>query len=382
MFQFAELDMARFHPVTPEWLPRGYADTRSAWEGTIADPERTLRVEAAAWRGRPIYFQTIWPWTRPTRMQQVDESAGVRYLKIVAELATIGLLGGALFLARKNVRSGRGDTTGASRLATAAIFAQLIAWACNDPHVGNASQEVNRFFESLGESLFAGGVLYVMHLAVEPAVRRYWPDSLLGWTRLLRGEIVDARVGRDALLGIGTGALISLLIFARDPLNRLFGVPYPVATFGNTRYFEGLHYVVGFLFSLMVFQTVFNAMWFILTIVGLKRLFKRMWVVGIAATVAFTLLTAWGLFVDTPGLLAINLALAFIAVGLITVLAIRVGLLATVLAFATSFALTATPWTFDTSAWYFQESALAFLVLAGLTVGAAYAAIRTRAQTG
>ena len=111
-----------------------------------------------------------------------------------------------------------------------------------------------------------------------------------------------------------------------------------MASFGNTRYFEGLHYVVGFLFSLLVFQTVFNAMWFILTIVGLKRLFKRMWIVGIAATVVFTFLAARGLFVDAPGVLWINIAIAVIVVGIITVLAIHVGLLATVLAFGSTFA--------------------------------------------
>ena len=374
MFQFAGLDMSRFHAVTPEWLPRGPADSRSAWAGTIADPQRPVRVEAAAWRGRPIYFQTIWNWTRPTRMEESTESTGVRYVNFAAEIATMGLLGGALFLARKNVRTGRGDTRGAQRLGVIAIFAQLIAWAFNDPHVGNPGQEVNRFLQSVGEALFAGGVLYVMHLAVEPAMRRHWPDSLLGWTRLLRGEIVDARVGRDALFGLGTGALMSLLIFARAPLNHAVGAEYPVASFGNTRYFEGVHYVVGFLFSLLVFQTVFNAMWFNLTIVGLKRLFKRMWVVGIAATIAFTFLAARDLFVDAPGELWINVAIAVIVVGIITVLIIRVGLLATVLAFGSTFAITATPWSFDTSAWYFQESALAFLVLAGLTVFAAYAA--------
>ena len=374
MFDFAGLDMSRFHAVTPEWLPRGQADARVAWEGTIANPLRSLRVEAAAWHGRPIYFQTIWPWTRPTRMEESTESAGVRYMNIVAEIATMGLLAGALFLARKNVRAGRGDSKGAQRLALAAIFAQLIAWAFNDPHVGNAGQEVNRFLQTLGESLFAGGVLYVMHLAVEPAMRRHWPNSLLGWTRLLRGEIVDARVGQNALFGIGAGALITLLIFAKGPLNHAAGVPYPIASFGNTRYFEGLHYVIGFLFSLFVFQTVFNAMWFILTIVGLKRLFKRMWVVGLAATVVFTFLAARDLFVDAPGVLWINFTIAFIVVGIITMLAIRVGLLATVMAFCSTFVLTATPWSFDASAWYFQESALAFLVIAGLTAFAAYAA--------
>ncbi len=377
LFELAGLDMTKFRPVRPEWLPRGEADSREAWEGTAFDSQRSVRVEAAAWRGQPIYFQTIWPWTRPNRMETSGESAEVRYTNYAAEIVTMALLAGALFLARRNVRAGRSDTKGALRLGTVAVFAQLITWALNDPHVGNPAQEINRFFESLGESLFAGGVLYVMHLAVEPAMRRHWPNSLLGWTRLLRGEIVDARVGRDMLFGLGAGALITLLIFARGPLNHIAGAHYPVASFGNTRYFEGLHYVIGFLFSLLVFQTVFNAMWCILTIVGLMRLFKKLWIVGTAATVAFTFLAARELFIDAPGLLSINLLIAFTVVAVITVLAIHVGLLATVVAFAVSFTLTATPWTFDSTAWYFPQSAFVLVVLAGLTAFAAYAARST-----
>ena len=188
LFELAGLDMTKFRPVPPEWLPRGEADSRAAWEGTAFDSQRSVRVEAAAWRGQSIYFQTIWPWTRPNRMETSSESAEVRYTNYAAEIVTMALLTGALFLARRNVRAGRSDTKGALRLGTVAVFAQLIAWALNDPHVGNPAQEINRFFESLGESLFAGGVLYVMHLAVEPAMRRHWPNSLLGWTRLLRGR--------------------------------------------------------------------------------------------------------------------------------------------------------------------------------------------------
>ena len=109
------------------------------------------------------------------------------------------------------------------------MVAQLITWAFNDPHVGNPSLEVNRFFSSIGEALFAGGLLFVMYLAVEPAVRRYWPDGLLGWTRLLQGRFVDARVGRDVLIGLATGALMQVLIVARDPLQWMLGAHYPAA---------------------------------------------------------------------------------------------------------------------------------------------------------
>lgn len=120
-------------------------------------------------------------------------------------------------------------------------------------------------------------------------------------------------------------------------------------------------------------------MWCIFAIVGLKRVLKRMWVVATAATVLFAFLAARDVFVDAPGLTWVNVITAFVVVGIIAALAVRMGLLATAACFFASYALSATPWTFDPGAWYFPESAFAFAVLAGLAVFAGYAA-RTRAN--
>jgi hypothetical protein len=374
LFRLAGLDQAAFHPVAPVWLPRGTADARQAWEGPVPDGPATVRIEAAAWHGRPIYFQIVAPWTRPARMEEHPVSRGARALNAFAVLATLSLLVAALLVSRANVRAGRGDWKGAIRLGTVAVAGQLVTWAFNDPHVGDPSLEVNRFFASIGESLFSGGLLVIMHLAVEPAVRRYWPDGVLGWTRLLRGQFRDARVGRDVLAGLAAGAALQLLITARDPLQWAFGAQYPAVSFGSTRYFEGPRYVLGWLTSLMAFQAIFSSMWCIFTIVGLKRLLKRMWLVGIAATVLFVFIAGRGLFVDTSGILWINVAVALMVTGIIAALAVRMGLLATAACFFASFALSATPWTFDTGAWYFPPAALAFAILAALAIFAGYAA--------
>ena len=67
--------MARFTPATPEWTPLSICDARSAWTGSLGESFPTpVRIEAAAWRGKPVYFQIIGPWTRATRMQsfQID----------------------------------------------------------------------------------------------------------------------------------------------------------------------------------------------------------------------------------------------------------------------------------------------------------------------
>jgi len=67
LFAEGRLDLARFHPVAPAWTPPFYCDARAAWEETDpARPENRLRVEAAAYRGRPVSFFLVYPWTRPS----------------------------------------------------------------------------------------------------------------------------------------------------------------------------------------------------------------------------------------------------------------------------------------------------------------------------
>lgn len=373
LFRLAALDQSTFRPVSPEWLPRGAADARQAWEGSIPDGPG-VRVEAAAWRGRPIYFQIVGAWTRPGRMEENAVSRRARVLNAFTVSATVALLLSALLVSRANVRAGRGDWSGAIRLGCVAAAGQLVAWVFNDPHVGNPAQELNRFFVSLGESLFTGGLLIVMHLAVEPAVRRYWPHGVLGWTRLLQGRFRDARVGRDVLAGLAAGTALQLLVTVRDPLQWALGAHYPAAAFANMRYFEGPRYVVGFLSSVMGFQSVFSAMACIFTIVGLKRVLKRLWLVWIVATVLLAFVMGRGLFLDAAGIVWVNVALAFLVWGIVATVAVRLGLLATAACFFVGVAIDSTPWTFNTSAWYFPAAALAFAVVAALALFAGYAA--------
>jgi Protein kinase domain len=66
LFAAAGLDIARFKAVDPIWIPRTHGTEWVAWEGTISDrPDVTLRVEASAYRGVPVSFRTLGPWTPP-----------------------------------------------------------------------------------------------------------------------------------------------------------------------------------------------------------------------------------------------------------------------------------------------------------------------------
>jgi hypothetical protein len=69
LFAAAGLDFAQWRPAEPEWTPLANWDVRAAWTGADAVTGSPLRIEAAAWRGRPVFFRMIGDWTRPERTQ-------------------------------------------------------------------------------------------------------------------------------------------------------------------------------------------------------------------------------------------------------------------------------------------------------------------------
>ena len=82
LFQAAGLEMSQFQTAEPTWTPLANWDTRAAWTGTDPATGANLRIEAAAWRGRPVFFRIIGPWTVPARMtppgnkRQFDSRSG------------------------------------------------------------------------------------------------------------------------------------------------------------------------------------------------------------------------------------------------------------------------------------------------------------------
>ena len=64
--------------------------------------------------------------------------------------------------------------------------------------VGAASfDEIGLFLGAFASSLWQAFLLYVLYVALEPYVRRRWPDALVSWTRVLAGRFRDPLVGRD-----------------------------------------------------------------------------------------------------------------------------------------------------------------------------------------
>ena len=133
-------------------------------------------------------------------MQPYESTVGGRVALGLFTVLCLSVLIVSGILARKNLRLGRGDRRGASRLAAFVFAAWTVAWLFGAHHVPNFD-ELEIFIEFLAWGFAWSCLLWVLYLALEPYVRRRWPATLVSWSRLLAGGFRDLLVGRDVLAG-------------------------------------------------------------------------------------------------------------------------------------------------------------------------------------
>ena len=203
LFEAADLDARTFAPASPKWLPPVFADATAAWEGPMPGrADMRVRIEAASYRNHPVSFQIVWPWTEPPRTD-ASQRTGLQRLTDATSIAIwMAMLAGAVLLARRNLRGNRSDRRGAARLAIGMTAASIAVNLLEATHAANPSIERMQIAGALAFGAFTGGMMWIYYLAIEPYARRFWPDALLGWTRLLSGHIRDPRVGRELLIGL------------------------------------------------------------------------------------------------------------------------------------------------------------------------------------
>ena len=114
-------------------------------------------------------------------------------------------------LARRNIREGRGDRRGAARLAAYMSAVLMALVGVPGPSGRDALGLFAMFLLAVCTSVFYGVLLWTVYLALEPFVRRHWPQVLVSWTNVLTGRASDAVVGRDALIGVALGIWFALL---------------------------------------------------------------------------------------------------------------------------------------------------------------------------
>lgn len=364
-FSAAELDQAKFKETAPKWTPSVNSDFRMAWEGVMPDhPEISLRVEAASFQGKMVFFQLIYPWTKP-------DVEAANYLTtrdwvgifIFAGLL-IGLLLAAIVLAWKNVKSGSGDRKGAFKVLLVVLVLTFCYWLLSVNHVPSFFPELDRFSHALRLGLYIGAITWLMYLALEPIVRRNLPELIVSWNRLLAGDWRDPLVGRDVLIGALFGIAHITLIHVGKLAERFFNNDFAILPFDVNESLSGLRYslaqIMGSSSYGIVQGFVLICLLGILFLIFRRRLY--------AAIAIFVIITAIEILFYTHSLVYLPVTLTIAVMW--TLLISRFGLVATVVHGIVFGWLPATLFTLNFSAWYASSMLLVvFLILLLLGYG-------------
>ena len=362
LFSAAQLDPTKFQKTEPAWNSLASSDTRMAWTGTWPGTTRPLRVEAAAYRGKPVFLSLIGDWTKPDRMKSPETSLGKKVSQVVSILLLLSLFFGAISLARRNYRQGRGDREGALRLAAVMFALEMLLWLCR-AHFVIAFSTIGLLILQISTALFISGSTWVLYLALEPWVRKRWPQAIISWSRALSGQFRDPLVGRDILFGVMLGVVWILIFQFRSIQMTHRGAAPPLQ---SLEYLMGGREALG-AWLLQIPQSIVFTLLFFFLLLGLKVLLRKDWLAAIAFVAVYAL--PIGL---SSSYVAVELPSEILIYSVAVLLVFRFGLVPLACAIFTVDMLANVPFSADLSAWYMPASVLALLSIVCLAAWGFY----------
>ena len=351
LFSAAGLEVASFERTEPQWTPPGPSDAQHAWV------KGGVRVEAAAFKGRLVWFEVM----SASRVADTGEPVPQTFGQVARQIAQFALLVAitlfAAFVARRNLRLGRGDARDASRLALLFLIVSTVVDLLRTS--SSTAAFLGVFPQNLALNLFLAAWLWIGYLAIEPYVRRLWPQALVTWRRVLEGRWRDPRVGRDLLFG-GVGGILANAIISLPHAATWFSLPPPPPAGGGLVALGGVNHLMAALISIP--PVAFIVPVGILLVLLIARLiFKRPWLAYLVAIAVVALnFRAWA---QDP-FLASSQVLTLV---LVTVILTRLGLFALMVTIA-FLSWDVVPLTVDPASWYFPYSLMSMLLFAALAV--------------
>jgi hypothetical protein len=355
LFAAAGLDQSQFQSAQPIWNTLAGGDAKVAWTGTWPGTTRPLRIEGASWRGKPVFFALIGDWTKPQRAKGDERTTGDKVRSVLEVVLLLSIVLGAAFLARRNYLQGRSDRSGAARLAFVMLGLEMALWLCRS----HFATDLNSFFLfvlAVSTALFVAGTTWLLYLALEPWVRRKWPQAIISWSRLLTGQLRDPLVGRDMLFGVILGVVWILVIQLRYiPMMHMGASP----GLYSTEYLIGGRQALG-AWLYQVPSAIVGALEFFFLLLGLKVLVRKDWIAAVAFVAIFTGLSSSGSY------LSVQVPTRILVYGIAVLIVYRFGLVPLAVAIFTVDMLVNVPFSADFSTWYMTSSLFALLSVVAL----------------
>lgn len=387
VFEAAGLDISRFSPATPERIPPMFAQERRAWTGTYPEyADEPIRVELATLGSHVVAFRIIetqWAeassWATPPLS---DEGVFGRTMLIASEVI---LLAGGAWLAWKNMRDSRGDTYGAIKVAGMVAGLLFMSTILLRRHTSSPMLEAAVVRDSMMLALSRGVMAWVGYLALEPVVRRFWPRTLVAWSRALAGRCRGPVMGQQALVGLGAGIACALVLGIERQAPAWFGQASPLPMFDSLAGIDALQsapQALGAGLAILV-QWIGRGMVFVLglALMGLLIPSRR------AATIAFMSISVVGWTLSRHALPGAGpwwstWIGSLLVVTIATLVMVRFGLVAAVLAGVTYQLIIAFPVPDSPAVWYWGTSVTVLIGLVSLAAMGTYIATDTSLRPG
>jgi serine/threonine-protein kinase len=252
---------------------------------------------------------------------------------------------GTFLLMRRNVKTGGGDEAGAARLAAWVGFGQMGLWLFRS-HLNASFGTFGMFLVALATAIFYAFVVRTMYLALEPHVRRRWPQTMISWSAVLTGHWRDPIVGRDVLAGAALAVAVRVI---NQIANLALATTDPP---GSTDVLMGLRSTLAVFFRSFP-HGIRDTLLFFFVIFILRVLLRNQWL----ATAGFILIFSTLQYLQSSHPIEDTVASIVVFV-LIAGLVFRFGLLALSAFIFVGQLVNYTQVTASTSAWYFGHDLL------------------------
>lgn len=373
LFAESGLDISKFKQIENNQTPPVFADERIAWQGSFDElPEVPIRIEAASLNGKPVFFQILATWNEKAVETQRSENIFRKIGVILMILIHFSVILGSIWLARRNLKVGRGDLRGGLKLMIFLFLLLFTGRFVYSDHVPTVWGELTILYGVFAKSLIVSLFIGLIYIALEPFVRRYWSELLISWNRLLKGDLRDPLVGRDVLVGLilGMGHTFGILFgsflqswatnnegilngfYLFEPINGFAGTVYGLASYPVSSISTGFIS----LFLLLGF--------YILTKKKNLSIFLLFFIMFALQGLIFVLTQHWAYFFSAI-INAFCMCFALYRFGLVGVIAFWLGFY---LSYDASL-------TFSTSSLYFPNTVITFFFTFALAVCAFYISI-------
>ncbi len=386
LFAAAGLDSATFRPAPLARPVPATCDSAAAWTGNLPwAGNEPVTIQAGASRGRLVHFTMVRDWgtsTAAVDSLRADPAASLEWPAFL--LFSFLPLAASVYFGSRNLKLGRGDRRGATRIAVFVFVMNILesAFTTRLSEDGILSAGWDWFAgRAFGHSLMHSVSMWFAYVALEPYVRRLWPRMLVSWARLVSGRVRDPLVGRDLLIGGTAGtALVALGTLVGLVANRFQLTQVPTAL--NPEMLEAMTSLplTGLKLAYGGSVCVLNTLQTLVLVLVLRLLFRRTWPAVLVSAALISGLGTISAAQEVGWLVAILYGLIFTP-GVFLVL-MRFGLLPGVTTMFVTLVMGSVVASLDFSSWYADRALVPMTAIAGVLIYGAVTALGGKAIFG